>query len=84
MENEMNNNSKASESLLEELHGTVAKQLLTRIQSGEATAAEFAQAIKMLKDNGIDSEPTKSSPLGQLGSSLDNLPFTDSDDVTAH
>ena len=40
--------------LLEKLHVELAKDLLVRIQSGEATAAEMANAIRFLKDNGIE------------------------------
>ena len=48
----------ATSDLLGELHELVATALLDRIKSGEATAAEFAQAIKLLKDNNITAIPT--------------------------
>ena len=47
----------ATSTLLGELHELVATALLVRIKSGEATAAEFAQAIKLLR--------TTTSPLSQ-------------------
>ncbi len=66
--------------ILEQLHGEVAKQLLKRIQSGEAKAADFGQAIAFLKNNGIDAEATEGSALGELGGKLaEVLPFTGTD-----
>jgi hypothetical protein len=56
--------------LLEALHNTVATELLSRIKSGEATAAEFSAAIKFLKDNGIECIATPDNPLGSLAASL--------------
>lgn len=70
---------KASKDLLEQLHDAVGSHLLARIQTGEATASEVGQAVKFLKDNGIEAMPTDSNPLGQLQGTLsDQLPFTDS------
>lgn len=64
--------------LLNQLHQAVGNQLLERIQSGEATAAEFAQAIKFLKDNGIEAIPTNNNALMALqGSLAERLPFSD-------
>lgn len=62
----------ASTDLLKSLHNAVAEDLLEKIQSGEATAAELSAAIKFLKDNGIEALPMEGSPLGNL---VDNLPF---------
>lgn len=44
---------KASSDLLEELHALVTKEFLTRLRSGEATAAELSVMVKFLKDNNI-------------------------------
>jgi hypothetical protein len=57
---------------MEALHVAVAQDLLAKIQSGEASAAELSAAIKFLKDNGIEALPTEGSPLGNL---VDSLPF---------
>lgn len=62
------------EQMLEKLHSAVASDLLLRIESGQATAAEFAVAIKFLKDNGIDAHMTRDSPLENLAKTL---PFED-------
>jgi len=71
-----------TKTILEQLHSEVAKQLLQRIQSGEAKAADFGQAINFLKNNGIDAEATEGSPLGELSGKLaDILPFTGTDDT---
>lgn len=68
--------------LLKLLHEEVAKGLLERIQSEEAKAADFSQAITFLKNNGIDAELTEGNPLGQLSERLaEVLPFTGTDDA---
>jgi hypothetical protein len=77
--------AKASKDLLERLHEKTAQHLLDRIDSGEATASEIAQAVKMLKDNGIDTSDPGESPLGGVAESLaDKVPFTNTDDHVAH
>lgn len=71
----------ASQDVLGRLHELVAEELTRRIQSGEATAADIAQAIKLLKDNNISAIPTGDNGLGQLvGSLRERLPFTEVDD----
>lgn len=71
----------ASKELLEMLHAAVGEKLLARIQSGEATASDFAQAIKFLKDNGIEAIPTGNNALQRLGETLaSQLPFTEPSD----
>lgn len=62
----------APKDIMEALHVAVAQDLLAKIQSGEASAAELSAAIKFLKDNGIEALPTEGSPLGNL---VDSLPF---------
>lgn len=64
--------SKATNDMMDALHRKVAEGLLERIQSGDATAAEFSAAIKFLKDNGIEAIPVVGSPLQSL---VDSLPF---------
>lgn len=56
--------------LLEELHLETAKSLLAKVKSGEATAAEIGNALKMLKYNGIEAIPTPENPLGELANKL--------------
>lgn len=69
---------RATNELLEKLHERTAMLLLERIESGEATASEIAQAIKMLKDNGIDTAKPGESALGDVADSLaSRVPFTD-------
>ena len=65
----MSNNSVMNR-LLEALHEETAKQLLARVKTGEATAAELTAALRMLKDNGIEAVPTAENPLGQLAEEL--------------
>jgi hypothetical protein len=59
--------------ILDTLHDSVAKELLARVKSGEATSAELAVATKFLKDNGATYEVvTAESPMASL---LAELPF---------
>ena len=74
----------ASKELLEKLHDSVSEHLLARIESGEATASEVAQAVKFLKDNGIDVMAQDDNPLGQLGNSMKKMPFSSVEDPTSH
>lgn len=67
----------ANTDTLNKMHEIVAKHLISRLESGEATAAEVAQALKMLKDNGIQAIPVKNSPLANL---IDKLPFSVSEE----
>jgi ABC-type Zn uptake system ZnuABC Zn-binding protein ZnuA len=72
----------ATTKALGNLHDLVTRELIRRIESGEATAADLAQAIKLLKDNGITAVPTDNNPLGRLVVSLkDRLPFTTEQDA---
>lgn len=45
--------SKASQELLDQLHGIVAQEFIERIRSGEAKSADLAAAVKFLADNGV-------------------------------
>ena len=59
--------------ILEELHDSVARDLLAKVKSGEATASELSVATKFLKDNGAVHEVvTSESPMANL---LEALPF---------
>jgi hypothetical protein len=61
--------------ILDDLHDSVAKDLLAKVKSGEATASELSVATKFLKDNGAVHELiTSESPLRGL---LEALPFED-------
>ncbi len=56
---------------LEGLHAVVAKELLKRVKSGEASAAELSAAIKFLKDNGIDCYGKANETVSSLADTLD-------------
>ena len=59
--------------ILDDLHDSVAKDLLNRIKSGEASASELSVAVKFLKDNNATLDViTAESPMANL---LDALPF---------
>ena len=58
------------------LHEAVARELLERISSGEAKPADIACAVKFLRDNGVDAQAVKGTPIYELA---ENLPFTEAD-----
>ncbi|QDP54796.1 MAG: hypothetical protein Unbinned5784contig1000_39 [Prokaryotic dsDNA virus sp.] len=66
--------------LLEKLHTGVAEDLLEKITSGEATAADLSVARQFLKDNGIDSLAFAESPITNLATVL---PFEDINEPVA-
>lgn len=61
-------NTRATEMLLGQLHEAVARDLLNKVASGEASAQELSAAIKFLKDNGIEAVVSKDTTIGQLAS----------------
>lgn len=71
--------SKASGDSMSRLHGLVAQKLIDKIESGEATAADFGVAIKFLKDNNVLADPSLNDTLGKLQKALEKettvLPF---------
>ena len=56
--------------LFEKMQVALTKDLLARIEAGTATAAELNVARQLLKDNGIDSVPTKDNGLEGLSKIL--------------
>lgn len=58
--------TKASTDALSDLHAIVAKELKDRIESGEAKSADISNAIKFLKDNGIEADIETNKPLQGL------------------
>ena len=62
------------EQLAAELHESLARQLVERVKTGQATAAELNVARQFLKDNGIDSVVKDIGPMANLAKIL---PFTD-------
>ena len=64
---------KTEKELMDTLHDAVTKELLLRVQSGEASASELSVAVKFLKDNGASLDViTAESPMASL---LEGLPF---------
>ena len=68
--------SKAPQETLENLHSQVARELSDRIATGEASSADMSNAIKFLRDNGIEGLAIQDSPLGHL---VNVLPFPKKD-----
>lgn len=58
------------------LHSALAKELLTRVQSGEATAADLGVVAKFLKDNGIEADGKKNPDINALAR---QFPFGEDD-----
>ncbi|MRN66412.1 hypothetical protein [Brucella sp. 10RB9213] len=64
--------------IMDDLHSALARELLTRVESGEATASDLSVVRQFLKDNGVDSIPKDGNPLDRLSNAA-NLPFTEID-----
>ena len=60
--------------VLDKLHSTIAQDLLDRIITGEATAAELTIAVKFLKDNNVTVDLEDSEPVMNL---VKALPFSE-------
>lgn len=62
----------ATENELSELHRIVARGLADRLASGEASAADYSNAIKMLKDNNITCAVEPGSAVDELQKALED------------
>ena len=56
--------------MLNTLPTAIAEELLVRVRSGNASAAELSVAAKFLKDNHIECEMTHDNPLGKLAEAI--------------
>jgi len=65
---------------LAQLHTKVAEELLEKIESGAATAADLSVARQFLRDNGIDSLALEGSPIQSLS---EIVPFADPEEPIA-
>ena len=65
------------EKILDKLHDELAKNLLEKVQSGEAKASDLNVARQFLKDNGVEGLPVENSSLKSL---VDELPFTEEEE----
>jgi hypothetical protein len=66
-----------SEEMFEALHGLVTKELIQRIENGEATTADLRAAIDWLAKNDITGVPSADSPLASLAGLIPELEFED-------
>ena len=64
----------ATEDTLGELHELIAKGLIAKLKSGEATPADYNAAIKFLKDNDISCIGSQNDDMKEL---VDSLPDYD-------
>jgi hypothetical protein len=69
---ESNNSDK-----LNKLQDVLIDELLRRVSTGEATAADLGAARQLLKDNGVQAIAVDNSPLADL---INTLPFDDGTD----
>lgn len=58
--------SRATEEILAQLHNALTLDLIKRIESGGASAADLGVAAKLLKDNSITCVPTTDNAMGEL------------------
>lgn len=56
--------------LLEQLHSVAVEELLTRIRSGDASAADLGVAVQLLKHNSITADSGKNDSLAELREKL--------------
>lgn len=56
--------------LLERLHELLTQDLIEKIESGNATAADLGVARQLLKDNSINAMPAPNTPIFRLANSL--------------
>lgn len=67
---------------LHTLQDVLIDEMLRRIQTGEATAADLGAARQLLKDNGVQAVASEKSPMLEL---VNSLPFDDdSEPIKAH
>jgi hypothetical protein len=68
--------------LLQHAHGVLARELLARIESGDAKGQDLEILRKFLKDNNIEAIPAEGTPLGDLANKLKLVPdFDDEEDA---
>ena len=72
--------TRASEDLLGHLHDAVAKTLLAKVTSGEASPAEINAAIKFLQNNGIEAVVEEGDTMDKLVHALPNFDDDEIDD----
>jgi len=65
--------TRATEDQFNELHGIVTKELILRIQSGEATTQDIRAACDWLSKNNVTGLPVSGSPLAELFATLPEL-----------
>lgn len=61
---------KATEEVLAQLHGEIAKGIMQKIKDGTATASDLSVARQFLKDNGITADPDTDENIRNLSDEL--------------
>jgi hypothetical protein len=67
------------EELLRQMHEALGRELLRRIETGEATASDLSVCRQFLNDNHISGVPKKDNTLGMLSEKL--AAFKDPDTI---
>ena len=75
MANKKEEPTMATAEMFEMLHGILTKELIARIQNGEATTADLRAAIDWLAKNDITGVPVEDSPLASLAGLIPELSF---------
>jgi hypothetical protein len=66
--------------VLHKMHRALNRELLRRIESGEATAAEMNVAASILRNNAVISLPEDDTVEQLRAKTMLSLPFTDNDE----
>jgi hypothetical protein len=74
---------RAEDAVLGELHIAMAKVLLARVNSPDATPADLNAAIKFLQNNKIEVDTVADSPIDRLSKGLPTFNDEDQDEHTA-
>ena len=69
--------NRASEELMDELHATLAAEMIQWIKDGELSPAQASVITKFLKDNDITGIAIQGSPLASLAGLIPELTFED-------
>lgn len=65
---------KADTDAMDALHAAVAEYLSKTIKTGNPTGADISNAIRFLKDNGIEADISASKPLQSLAHEFPTFP----------
>lgn len=65
----------SDDDVFQQLHEELTKELLARVKTGSATAADLNVARQWLNDNKVAADPRRNAGLKALDESISDLPF---------